>query len=237
MLTEVKYYLVICIRIKFCEREGGKRVESVVILTANVMIDEKIRAVFCICPHSVATSCDFTFWLHVILTDTSPPLEGTVSTVSVTLSKWEREIQTGGSRGTEELKMSSFPCAVPIYVFLSNCSYVLVDNVILCQSKVIISNVEYCRASTQTIWVGLNTAGNTLILKWQSWGSCWIPLHFSSSDSNFRKQACVHITDFLCWANNHTFPHLLRAPQCLESFKTGLRSWKAFTSAVDFKSL
>ncbi len=141
MLTEVTHHLVICIRIKFCETEAGKR-GILAILTANVMIDDKIRAVFSICPRCVATSCDFMFWLHVILTGTSPPLEGTVSTVSVTLSKWKREIQTGGSRGTEELKFFSLPCAVPIYVFLSNCSCVLVDNAILCQSRVIISHVE-----------------------------------------------------------------------------------------------
>lgn len=69
------------------------------------MIDGETFAAFCICPHSVATSCDFMFWLHclhVILTDTLLPLEGAVSTVSVTLSKWIGEIQTGGSTGTKE---------------------------------------------------------------------------------------------------------------------------------------
>lgn len=84
--------------------------------TANVMIDDKICASFCICPHSVATSCDFMFWLHlrVMLTDTSLPLEATVSTMSVTLSKWKREIWTGGSRGTKELKFFFLSCLVSI---------------------------------------------------------------------------------------------------------------------------
>lgn len=67
------------------------------------LFDDAIPAASC--PHSVATSSDFMFWhhcLHVSLRDMSLPLEATVSTVSVTLSKWKREIQTEVSRGTKE---------------------------------------------------------------------------------------------------------------------------------------
>lgn len=122
----------------------------------------KYFAAFSIRPHGVATSCDFMFWLHclhVILTDTSLPLEGTVSTVSVTLSKWKREIQTGRSRGTKEWNFLLASCGanlcLPVQQQLClswQCSSV---------SIVIISLVEYCRASTQRARIDLNTVGNT----------------------------------------------------------------------------
>lgn len=96
-----------------------------------------------LCPLS-----EFMFWLHclcVILTDTSLPLEGAVSTVSAMLSEWRSEIQTGGSRGTGEQKYFSSGTNLYLPVLRKICfsrqshpiSILSFRLPVLCQSRVI----------------------------------------------------------------------------------------------------